>query len=68
MKTRQSSEFPFRKSSFSDQTVRQCVEVAIGEDEVAVRDSKRPSEPVLQFSREEWSAFVAGIKAGEFDL
>lgn len=34
---------------------------------VAVRDSKDPGGPKLLFTREEWKAFVGGLKAGEFD-
>jgi hypothetical protein len=45
-----------------------CVEVAIRGDAIAVRDSKRLDGPVLTYSREEWLAFVAGVKGGEFDL
>ena len=68
MTTQHFSELNFRRSSLSGVTKTLCVEVAIDRDEVAVRDSKHPSEPMLRFSREEWSAFVAGVKAGEFDL
>lgn len=35
---------------------------------VYVRDSKDPDGPVLRFSSAEWAAFVAGARAGEFDL
>jgi hypothetical protein len=35
---------------------------------MAVRDSKHPDGPVLRFSAEEWRAFLAGAKTGEFDL
>ena len=45
-----------------------CVEVALHDDLVAVRDSKVQDGPVLIFDHAEWSAFVAGVKAGEFDL
>ncbi|GIH12387.1 DUF397 domain-containing protein [Rugosimonospora africana] len=45
-----------------------CVEVAILDDTVAVRDTKDRSGPVLVFTPAEWSAFVAGAKDGEFDL
>jgi hypothetical protein len=46
----------------------QCVEAAsLGDGRIAVRDSKDPDGPALVFSPEEWSAFVAGVKAGEFD-
>lgn len=44
-----------------------CLEVAKTQDGRAVRDSKDPDGPVLRFTIAEWSAFVAGAKAGEFD-
>lgn len=44
-----------------------CVEVAFIEDGVLVRDSKAPTEPALKFSRTEWMAFTAGVRAGDFD-
>jgi hypothetical protein len=45
-----------------------CVEVArVGPDAFAVRDSKRADSPVLTYDRQEWDAFIAGVKAGEFD-
>ena len=45
-----------------------CVEVAqLPGGQVGVRDSKDPDGPVLRFTRGEWSAFVAGVRAGEFD-
>lgn len=45
-----------------------CVEVAILDREIAVRDTKDRSGPVLQFTPVQWSAFVAGTKNGDFDL
>jgi hypothetical protein len=45
-----------------------CVEVAIVDDTVGVRDSKDRSGPVLVFTASEWRAFVAGAKDGQFDL
>lgn len=46
-----------------------CVETAFLPDGgVAVRDSKDPAGPVLSYTREEWSAFTAGVRGGEFDL
>jgi hypothetical protein len=33
-----------------------------------VRDSKDQAGPILVFTPAEWSAFVAGVKGGEFDL
>ena len=44
------------------------VEVAVLDVGVAVRDSRTPEGPVLFFTPDEWSAFVAGAKDGEFDL
>ncbi len=63
------------KSSFSgDGTC--CVEVKLDGGQICVRDSKfrrDPSnvavaEPMLAYTPAEWQAFVAGVKAGEFDL
>ncbi|WP_217189648.1 DUF397 domain-containing protein, partial [Streptomyces buecherae] len=34
---------------------------------VPVRDSKNPHGPALAFDTSAWSAFVAGVKAGDFD-
>ena len=45
-----------------------CVEIAITEEGIMIRDSKDPKSPVLSYDREEWRAFTEGIKAGEFDL
>ncbi len=46
-----------------------CVEVAqLTGGNVAVRDSKDESKAAHVFDREEWSAFIAGVKNGEFDL
>lgn len=44
-----------------------CVEISTDKSEVCVRHSKHP-EQVLTFSAEEWRAFIAGVKNGEFDL
>jgi hypothetical protein len=35
---------------------------------VAVRDSKDTAKGAHVFDGSEWAAFVAGVKAGEFDL
>jgi Domain of unknown function (DUF397) len=45
-----------------------CVEVALLDDQVAVRDAKDRTGPVLVFSPREWEAFVGGVRGGEFDL
>lgn len=45
-----------------------CVAVAVHSDAVGVRDTKDLNSPTLVFTPEEWSDFVRGVKAGEFDL
>lgn len=45
-----------------------CVEVAIVDGRVVVRDSKDSAGPVLVFTRVEWEAFLGGVRDGEFDL
>jgi len=46
-----------------------CVQVAhLPGGMVALRDSKDTAKPAHVFDRGEWAAFVAGVKAGEFDL
>lgn len=58
----------FKKSSFSEANGGQCVEVGVtGYGNRFVRDSKLDDSPELFFTKDEWSAFIAGVKAGEFD-
>lgn len=46
-----------------------CVEVkSPAVESVVVRDSKDPRGPVLTFSPEAWSAFVADVDGGSFNL
>jgi hypothetical protein len=45
-----------------------CVEVAQVDDDVVVRDSKHPAGPILRFTADEWNAFLAGVRGGEFEL
>ena len=44
-----------------------CVEIGTVGGQVLVRDSKLAASPVLTYTRDEWRAFLAGVKAGEFD-
>jgi hypothetical protein len=56
------------KSSYSGSGGGNCVEIAdLDNGHRAVRDSKDPAGPALTFSAAEWSAFSAGVRAGEFD-
>ena len=57
----------WRKSSHSGYNGN-CVEVApLGDGGVAVRNSRDPHGPALIYTRAEISAFLAGVKDGEFD-
>ena len=63
------SRAEWRKASYSSTNGGACVEVAGNlADIVAVRDSKDPDGPVLVFAPDEWRAFTAGVRAGQFDL
>jgi len=56
----------FKKSSFSGVTKNLCVEVAIRHEKVAVRNS-RARDAVVEFTPDEWRAFIAGVKQDEFN-
>lgn len=45
-----------------------CVEVAITQGQVFVRDSKQPSVTVLGCSGEVWKQFLQGVQLGSFGL
>jgi hypothetical protein len=54
---------PFVTSSYSNPS--DCVAVARPAGHgVAVKDSKDPEGPVLQFTRQEWAAFLADVPQG----
>lgn len=44
-----------------------CVEFGVIGDLVAVRDSKRPGQTPLVFTRDEIAAMLGGAKLGSFD-
>lgn len=44
-----------------------CVEIATAAVLVGVRDSKDPTGSVLAVAPQQWSAFLAGVRRGEFD-
>jgi hypothetical protein len=59
------SHIEWRKSTHSSQGG--CLEVAVIEGQVAIRDSKNRRGPVLKFTPVEWGDFIAGVRAGQFD-
>jgi hypothetical protein len=65
--TMQTSVRIFRKSSYSPVVNPYCVEVAHHLDKVYIRNSKQPGNELV-FSVEEWTAFIRGVKDGEFDV
>ena len=57
----------WRKSQASNPSGN-CVEIAaLPGGDIAVRNSRHPSGPALVYTRAEISAFIAGIRNGEFD-
>ncbi len=45
----------------------ECVRVAARGDEIVIGSSKHLDGPVIAYSRDEWAAFVEGIRQGDFD-
>ena len=57
----------WRKSSFSNGTGGECVEVAhMSDDRVAVRDTKDPTLPAHLHTGLAWSRFLNAVRGGEF--
>jgi hypothetical protein len=60
-------ELVWRKSRYSNPS-GSCVELAaLGDDAIAMRNSRHIDGPVLVYRVAEIAAFVAGAKDGEFD-
>jgi hypothetical protein len=55
----------WKKSSFSA-GLTACVEVRVVDGQVAVRSSRAPEQEQTH-TKPEMAAFIAGVKAGEFD-
>ena len=51
----------WRKSSYSEGSEGNCVEVAFGSVGVAVRDSKNAAGPILAVDLDRWRAFTASV-------
>jgi hypothetical protein len=61
-------EVRFRKSSFSGSAGGNCVEVALSNAGLGVRDSKNPIGPVLALPDQQGTAFLHAIKANLFSV
>jgi hypothetical protein len=57
----------WRKSSYSNGSGGDCVEVANMDGRFAVRDSKNPAGPALTVTPADWSVFTAGVRSCDFD-
>jgi hypothetical protein len=57
----------WRKSSRSGTNGGNCVEVAFTPENVAMRDSKNPHGPVLNFTWSDWRSFHASTRSGRFE-
>jgi Domain of unknown function (DUF397) len=67
MNTHDLSAATWIKSSYSGNNGGDCIEVAPGfTGVVPVRDSKDPQGPALVFPAGAWTAFLGGIKGGDF--
>jgi hypothetical protein len=61
-----SSPLVWRRSNRCDSGA--CVEVAVADGGVAMRDSKVADGPVLTFTGDAWKSFVAGVREGDYDV
>lgn len=62
----QPTAMAWRKSSHSEASGGNCLEVADGHfGAVPVRDSKTPHGPTLALPRDAWRTFVTAVRRGE---
>ena len=55
----------FKKSSFSEP--RRCVGVAYEDERILVTNTQT-KQAIVEFTIEEWKAFLKGVKNGEFEI
>ncbi len=56
----------WNKSSFCEAGA--CVEVLdTGQPDLIVVRQSQTADTMIQFTRDEWNVFIAGVKAGDFD-
>ena len=58
-------DLDWRKSRLCDSGA--CVGVASQGEFILIGNTNEPGVPVSRFTRQEWSAFVLGVKLGDFD-
>lgn len=56
----------FKKSSFSP-SGRYCVGVSFGKN-ISIVNTKHSEKGTISFTKEEWNAFILGVKNSEFDI
>ncbi|KND26023.1 DUF397 domain-containing protein [Streptomyces acidiscabies] len=61
-----SAPIEWQKSSFSGGDGPQCIEIALRDGHILMRESDNPTE-VITTTPAKLAAFLAGAKAGEFD-
>lgn len=54
----------WRRSTFCASSA--CIEVAKVADRYLLRDSNHPEAPGIEVSADEWTAFVRGVRYGDF--
>jgi hypothetical protein len=61
------SSIHWRRSSYSDSSGGNCVEIGGLSQVIAVRDSKDVNGPVLAFGRSAFRTFVGEIRTGRYE-
>ena len=57
----------YKKSSFS-MSGKYCVGVNISDTKVCIINTKIQNSTVVEFTHEEWQAFLLGVKNNEFEI
>ena len=60
------SRASWHRHSGADHASTGCVEVAFIGDAVAMRSSDGPDGPIVIYTRQEWDAFIEGVRDGKF--
>jgi hypothetical protein len=61
----QPASLTWRTSSYSGSNGGNCIQVATTSRAIAVRDSKDPAGPILEFSSTRWRQFADRLKASQ---